>query len=112
MAQARDEILDWMEQGRIAPQNLRAALEAGGALPSRDQWRGCLERLLLWEGTVFIAAGDGRVKFATNAFFFQEGHAKYYAGARYGEFRVAPSGELLLTHLRDEKLERLGPPRG
>jgi uncharacterized membrane-anchored protein len=55
---------------------------------------------------------DGRVKFATNAFFFQEGHARYYQRARYGEFRAAPSGELLLTHLRGEKLERLGPPRG
>ena len=54
---------------------------------------------------------DRRVKFATNAFFFQEGHAQHYANARYGEFRVAPSGELLLTHLRGENLERLGPPR-
>ncbi|MBI1942329.1 MAG: GDYXXLXY domain-containing protein, partial [Betaproteobacteria bacterium] len=32
---------------------------------------------------------EGRVKFATNAFFFQEGHARFYARARYGEFRVA-----------------------
>jgi len=54
---------------------------------------------------------DGRVKFATNAFFFQEGHARFYERARYGEFRVAPSGELLLAHLAGEKFERLGPPR-
>ncbi|HEX2651528.1 MAG TPA: GDYXXLXY domain-containing protein [Burkholderiales bacterium] len=53
---------------------------------------------------------DERVKFATNAYFFQEGHARYYQQARYGEFRVAPSGELLLAQLRDAKLERLGPP--
>jgi uncharacterized membrane-anchored protein len=52
----------------------------------------------------------GRVKFATNAFFFQEGHGRYYARARYGEFRVSNAGELLLTHLRGEDLERLGPP--
>ena len=52
---------------------------------------------------------DGRVQFATNAYFFQEGHAKLYEGARYGEFRAAPSGELLLTHLRGAYLERLGP---
>ncbi|MDH3321153.1 MAG: GDYXXLXY domain-containing protein [Betaproteobacteria bacterium] len=51
----------------------------------------------------------GRVKFATNAFFFQEGHARRYERARYGEFRASPSGELLLTHLRGEDLERLGP---
>jgi uncharacterized membrane-anchored protein len=52
---------------------------------------------------------DDKVKFATNAFFFQEGQAKLYERARYGEFRATPRGELLLTHLRDEALERLGP---
>ena len=51
----------------------------------------------------------GTVKFATNAFFFQEGHAKYYQRARYGEFRVGADGDLLLTAMRGEKLERLGP---
>jgi uncharacterized membrane-anchored protein len=55
---------------------------------------------------------DGKVKFATNAWFFQEGHAKYYERARYGEFRVAPSGEMLLTNMLSEKLERMGPPPG
>jgi len=53
---------------------------------------------------------DGKVKFATNAWFFQEGHAKFYERARYGEFRVAPSGEMLLTNMLNEKLERMGPP--
>jgi uncharacterized membrane-anchored protein len=51
-----------------------------------------------------------QVKFATNAYFFQEGDAKLYERARYGEFRVAPDGECLLTGMRGEKLERLGPP--
>ncbi len=52
---------------------------------------------------------DGRPKFATNAFFFQEGHAKFYERARYGEFRVAADGEAILTAMRGEKLETLGP---
>jgi uncharacterized membrane-anchored protein len=52
---------------------------------------------------------EGDVKFATNAYFFQEGTGNLYARARYGEFRVAPDGELLLTHLVGEKFERLGP---
>jgi len=65
-----------------------------------------------------LAAGEVRlryrmrewdVKFATNAYFFQEGTGNLYARARYGEFRVAPDGELLLTHLVGEKFERLGP---
>ena len=50
---------------------------------------------------------NGELKFATNAFFFQEGTAKRYAGARYGEFRVAPDGELLLTGLRGAELQSL-----
>ena len=51
---------------------------------------------------------DQKPKFATNAFFFQEGHAMDYAKARYGEFRVADSGECILTGLRDENLVQLG----
>ncbi|MDH4134738.1 MAG: GDYXXLXY domain-containing protein [Gammaproteobacteria bacterium] len=41
-----------------------------------------------------------QVKFASNAFFFQEGQARLYQGARYGEFRVDAQGEALLTGLR------------
>ena len=52
---------------------------------------------------------DGSPKFATNAYFFQEGTADLYAGARFGEFRVAPSGDAILTAMRNEKLELLGP---
>lgn len=55
MANPRDEILDWSEQGRIAPGRLRAALEAGGALPGANDWRRFLDRLLLWMGTVMLA---------------------------------------------------------
>src|SRR5262249_1181714 len=52
----------------------------------------------------------GEIKFATNAFFFQEGHADYYSAARYGALRVAPNGEAILTALHGQNLERLGPP--
>ncbi len=51
---------------------------------------------------------ENKPKFATNAFFFQEGHAMDYAKARYGEFRVAGNGECILTGLRDENLAQLG----
>ena len=50
----------------------------------------------------------GVVRFATNAFFFQEGTAAAYAKARFGEFRVADSGEMILIGLRDENLATLG----
>jgi uncharacterized membrane-anchored protein len=52
---------------------------------------------------------NGEVKFATNAFFFQEGHAQYYAPAKYGQFRVDGKGELLLAAMYDKDLKRLGP---
>ena len=53
---------------------------------------------------------NDQVKFATNAFFFQEGDANLYAKARYGVFRVGGDGESILTGLRDEQLSKLGPP--
>ncbi len=45
---------------------------------------------------------DKRIKFATNAYFFQEGDADLYARARFGEFRVGEDGESILTGVRDE----------
>ncbi|CAN5366126.1 GDYXXLXY domain-containing protein [soil metagenome] len=47
-------------------------------------------------------------KFATNAFFFQEGHADRYQSARYGEFRVAQNGEMILTAMRGSDYAVLG----
>jgi len=52
----------------------------------------------------------GRLKFASNAFFFEEGQGPVYQEARYGEFRVDRDGDLLLTDLRGAALQRLGPP--
>lgn len=55
-----------------------------------------------------IRQRDGRPTIGPNAFFFQEGTAERYEAARWGEFRVAPDGSALLTHLRDAELNRLG----
>jgi|GEM_PF-1575532 len=49
------------------------------------------------------------VKFATNAYFFQEGHGKYYRPARYGQFRVDKNGELLIAAVYDKNLNKLEP---
>lgn len=51
---------------------------------------------------------NSEVKFATNAFFFQEGTGAIYEQAKYGLFRVDHTGNLLLTHLVDEQLQILG----
>lgn len=52
----------------------------------------------------------GEIRLGAESFFFQEGHAKYYNNARYGELRVAPSGESVLIGLRDAEFNRLGLP--
>ena len=50
------------------------------------------------------------IHLGAEAFFFQEGHAQYYENARYGELKVAPSGESILVGLRDEELNPLLAP--
>jgi uncharacterized membrane-anchored protein len=52
---------------------------------------------------------NGAIKFATNAFFFQEGHGEYYESARFGQFRVDDKGELLLAAMYDNDLNKLEP---
>ncbi len=51
---------------------------------------------------------NGAVWPGTNAFFFSEGDADRFRGARYGEFRLdKASGEAMLVGLRDAKLTPL-----
>jgi len=50
----------------------------------------------------------GRVKFATNGYFFEEGTGKQLEAAEYGKFRVKHDGELLLVTLHDKNLNELG----
>jgi uncharacterized membrane-anchored protein len=52
---------------------------------------------------------NGRVWLGTNAYFFEEGSAERYNGARYGEFRIdRQSGEAVLVGLADEHLKKMG----
>jgi uncharacterized membrane-anchored protein len=50
-----------------------------------------------------------QIRIGAENFFFQEGHAKDYTNARYGELRVALSGESVLVGLRDGEFKHLGP---
>ncbi|WP_434927093.1 GDYXXLXY domain-containing protein [Shewanella sp. HL-SH2] len=50
---------------------------------------------------------SGRVKLASNAFFFEEGRAEEFAKAKYGEFRVNPAGKLLLSNMLDKDFKRI-----
>ena len=51
---------------------------------------------------------DGRIKIATNAYFFEEGSAHQLEKAEYGKFRVNHNGELLLVSLVDNTFTPLG----
>jgi uncharacterized membrane-anchored protein len=49
-----------------------------------------------------------RVRLGAESFFFQEGHANRYAGAKYGELRVAEDGSSVLVGLRNAERQPLG----
>jgi len=51
---------------------------------------------------------EGRVRLGAESFFFQEGHADHYAGAKYGELRVAEDGSSVLVGLRNAERQPLG----
>lgn len=59
------------------------------------------------ERALFFRQRNGRIQFATNAYFFEEGQAERYEAARFGRFRVNEQGEPLLVGLHDEQLVRL-----
>jgi uncharacterized membrane-anchored protein len=94
---------------------VRAAAAADGRIVAAVDERGVATYRGLHDGTPVASnevllryrVRNGDIKFATNAFFFQEGTARRYEAARYGELRVAPDGELLLTGLRDKDLRPL-----
>ncbi|HEY6123038.1 MAG TPA: GDYXXLXY domain-containing protein [Steroidobacteraceae bacterium] len=51
---------------------------------------------------------NGQIWLGTNAYFFEEGAAQRFDGARFGEFRVdRESGEAVLVALADENLKPL-----
>jgi uncharacterized membrane-anchored protein len=51
---------------------------------------------------------NGDVWLGTNAYFFEEGSARQFEGARYGEFRIdRRAGEAVLVGLRDERFRKL-----
>jgi len=51
--------------------------------------------------------GNHGIAVASDAWFFEEGHAKDYTAARYGELRVAEDGTALLVVLLNEQLKPL-----
>ncbi len=67
------------------------------------------EHLSANERAIYYRLRSGTLKLATNAFFFQEGHAEAFEAAEYGLFRVNDKGEPLLTHMVDENFIVIHP---
>ena len=53
----------------------------------------------------------GFVRIGTDAFYFQEGEADLFSGAKYGEVRLTGAGDAVLVGLRDAELRPLGRGR-
>lgn len=47
------------------------------------------------------------MRLGAESYFFQEGQAETFNGAKYGELKLAPGGELVLVGLRDDQLNPL-----
>jgi uncharacterized membrane-anchored protein len=78
--------------------------------------QGVAEFRRIFEGKLGLASDEVQLRFrvrnhqlklATNAYFFQEGKAAVFQKAKYGEFRVASNGDMILTQLRDAQFQVL-----
>jgi len=83
------------------------------ALDDRNigRFKGVYEDQILADNEILLRfrVRNGTVQFATNAFYFQEGHADIYEAAEYGQFRVDDQGELLLVAMYDKGLKKINP---
>jgi uncharacterized membrane-anchored protein len=59
---------------------------------------------------IALTPKDGRWMLVSDAWFFREGDAKYWAAARYGEFRVTADGRALLVGMADAALRPMVAP--
>ncbi|WP_421206549.1 DUF2157 domain-containing protein [Aeromonas enteropelogenes] len=54
---SRETLLEWVRQGRLAPERLDAALALAELPPSPARWQWLFDRLLLWLGALCLGAG-------------------------------------------------------
>ena len=91
---------DWPSSGRLV---VRLDERGVGTFVRRDDG----SRLEPGEVRLRYRSRRGRVGLGADAWFFEEGTAKLYQEAKYGELRVAPDGTVLIAGLRDKGLEPL-----
>lgn len=54
---SRETLLEWVKQGRLAPEKLADALTLADLPPHPARWQWLFDRLLLWLGALCIGAG-------------------------------------------------------
>lgn len=59
------------------------------------------------EHLLYFRKRGSEIRLGAESFFFQEGQAKCYNNASYGEIRLASSGESVLVGLRDAEFKQL-----
>lgn len=101
-----NQAFPWNMRGKLTDGHLVVTLDANGVGKLRRIADG--KPLAAGEVLLRYRVRNEQTKFATNAFFFQEGQGTLYEKARYGEFRVAPDGEMILDAMRDAQFRRLG----
>lgn len=112
---------DFMRLNFRMPGGLREAPSVGALRPkvvARRDERGVASLLRVAHAGEPLAPGeflfeltpkDGRWILVTDAWFFREGDGERWARAKYGEFRVLPTGQALLVGMADEKLQPIRP---
>lgn len=103
--EAADQAFPWQRRKDLADGHVVVALDAQGV----GHFRRLADSRPLARDEIALRyrMRGGQPNFATNAYFFEEGQARAYAGAAYGEFRVGADGEMILTRLRDARLRPL-----
>jgi uncharacterized membrane-anchored protein len=86
---------DWSHDGAVVVQLGRDGVATYVRRHETGQPLATDERLLRYRKR------GNRVRVATDAYFFQEGSARKYTAARYGELRVDDDGSSVLVGLRD-----------
>lgn len=112
-----DELLSQLRQRLVQDDYFIEATEGYAIVALDDNRVGTFTRLVnvipsdlaANEMAIHYRVRNNALKLATNAFFFQEGHAEAFEAAEYGLFRVNDKGEPLLTNMIDEEFQVIDP---
>ncbi len=95
-------VMDWPADG-----TLRLTLSEQGMVLASQPELGELTPLEANEARLRYRLRQGQLKIGAESYFFEEGQASTFSGARYGGLRVSPSGDTVLVGLYDSEGQAL-----